>query len=69
MLELLLVLNLALVGPLVLLGIKAFEITICLLACPTVKEDVSLPFDGSELLPGGRLDSTELSYAFHQDGD
>ena len=28
-----------------------------------------MPFDGTKLLPGGRLDPTELSYAFHQDGD
>jgi len=69
MLELLLVLNLTLVGPLILLGIKPFEVTICLLACSTIKENVSVPFDGSKLLPGGWLDSTELSNAFYQDGD
>ncbi len=69
MFELLLILNLPLVGPLVLLGIKSFKISICLLSCSTIQENVSIPFDGSKLLSGGRLDSTELSYAFHQDGD
>jgi hypothetical protein len=58
-----------LVGPFILLGIKPFEVTIGLLACSTVKENVSVPFYGSKLLPGGRLDSTELSNAFYQDGD
>ena len=63
MLVFLLVLDLTLIEPLIIVRVKLFEVSVCLLSGPTVHVNIPLPLNSSKLFPGGWLDSNELGNA------